>query len=83
MNKSKKYKDAQHRSLSEKCKSKPRGTITRQSGWLLSKSLQAINAGEDVEKEMAIHSSNLAWKTPWTEEPGGVQAMRSRKSWHN
>ena len=50
MNKSKKYKDAQHRSLSEKCKSKPRGTITRQSGWLLSKSLQAINAGEGVEK---------------------------------
>ena len=33
------------------CKSKPQwGTITRQSGWLLSKSLQAINAGEGVEK---------------------------------
>ena len=33
------------------CKSKPQwGTITHQSGWLLSKSLQAINAGEDVEK---------------------------------
>ena len=41
-------KDAQHHS-SEKCKSKPQwGTITRQSGWLLSKSLQAINAGEGV-----------------------------------
>ena len=38
------WKDAQHHSLSEKCKSKPRGTITRQPGWLLSKSLQAINA---------------------------------------
>ena len=36
---------------SEKCKSKPqRGTITHQSEWLLSKSLQAINAGEGVEK---------------------------------
>ena len=44
-------KDAQHHSLSEKCKSKPqRGTISRRSGWLLSKSLQAINAGEGVEK---------------------------------
>ena len=44
-------KDAQHHSLSEKCKSKPQwGTITHQSGWLLSKSLQAINAGEGVEK---------------------------------
>ena len=37
------WKDAQHHSLSEKCKSKPQwGTTTRQSGWLLSKSLQAI-----------------------------------------
>ena len=45
------WKDAQHHSSSEKCKSKPQwGTITRQSGWLLSKSLQAINAGEGVEK---------------------------------
>ena len=44
-------KDAQHHSLSEKCKSKPQqGTITRQSGWLLSKSLQATNAGKGVEK---------------------------------
>ena len=38
-------------SLSEKCKSKTRwGTTTCQSKWLLSKSLQAINAGEGVEK---------------------------------
>ena len=44
-------KDAQHHSFSEKCKSKPqRGTISRQSEWLQSKSLQAINAGEGVEK---------------------------------
>ena len=45
------WKDAQHHSLSVKCKSKPQwGTITHQSGWLLCKSLQAINAGEGVEK---------------------------------
>ena len=45
------WKDAQHHSLSEKCKWKPQWvSITRQSGWLLSKSLQAINAGEGVEK---------------------------------
>ena len=45
------WKDAQYHLLSEKCKSKPQwGTITCQSGWLLSKSLQAINAGEGVEK---------------------------------
>ena len=28
-----------------------------------------------LEKEMATHSSNLAWRIPWTEEPGGLQAI--------
>ena len=32
--------------------------------------------GEDaLEKEMATHSNILAWKIPWTEEPGGLQSM--------
>ena len=30
---------------------------------------------EPLEKEMATHSSILAWKIPWTEEPGGLQSM--------
>ena len=33
-----------------------------------------------LEKEMATHSSILAWKNPWTGEPGGLQSMRSQKS---
>ena len=34
--------------------------------------------GEDpLEKEMATHSSILAWKTPWMEKPGGLQSMLS------
>ena len=34
--------------------------------------------GEDpLEKEMATHSSILAWGIPWTEEPGGLQSMES------
>ena len=45
------WKDTQHHSLSEKCKSKLQwGTISCQSERLLSKSLQAVNAGEGVEK---------------------------------
>ena len=37
-------------------------------------------AWEDpMEKEMATHSSILAWKIPWTEEPGGLQAMGSQR----
>ena len=36
---------------------------------------------EDLEKETATHSDILAWEIPWTEEPGGLQSMRSQKSW--
>ena len=31
------------------------------------------------EKEMATHSTTLAWEIPWTEEPGGLQSMGSQK----
>ena len=35
---------------------------------------------EDIlEEEMAIHSSILAWKIPWTEEPGGLQSLGSQR----
>ena len=34
-----------------------------------------------LEKEMATHSSILAWEIPRTEEPGGLQFMGSQKSW--
>ena len=33
-----------------------------------------------LEKDMATHSSTLAWKIPWTEEPGGLQSMGSLES---
>ena len=34
---------------------------------------------DPLEKEMATHSSTLAWKIPWTEEPGGLQSMGSQR----
>ena len=36
-----------------------------------------------TEKAMATHSSTLAWKIPWTEEPGGLQSMRSLRVGHD
>ena len=36
-----------------------------------------------LEKEMATHSSILAWKIPWTEEPGGLQSMGSQRVGHD
>ena len=34
---------------------------------------------DPLEKEMATHSSLLAWEIPWTEEPGGLQSMGSKR----
>ena len=36
-----------------------------------------------LEKEMATHSSILAWKIPWMEEPGGLQSIGSQRFGHN
>ena len=35
---------------------------------------------DPLEEEMATHSSVLAWRIPWTEEPGGLQSMGSKES---
>ena len=49
-----------------KCLSTMRETWVRALGW-----------EDPLEKEMAIHSSTIAWKIPWTEEPGRLQSMGS------
>ena len=38
---------------------------------------------DSLEKEMATHSSILAWKIPWTEEPGGLQSKGSQRVRHD
>ena len=38
---------------------------------------------DPLEKEMATHSSILAWRTPWTEELGGLQSIGSQRVRHN
>ena len=45
--------------------------------------IQSLGWEEPLEKEMATHSSILAWITPWTEEPGGLQSMRSQRVRHD
>ena len=48
------------------------GTQVRSLGW-----------EEPLEKEVATHSSILAWKIPWTEEPGRLQSLGSQRVRHN
>ena len=45
--------------------------------------VQSLGWEDPLEKEMATHSSTLAWKIPWTEEPGKLQSMRSQRVRHD
>ena len=49
-----------------------RETLVRSVGW-----------EDPLEKEMAIHSSTIARKIPWTEEPGRLQSMESQRVGHD
>ena len=51
-----------------KCLPAMRETWVRSLGW-----------EDPLEKEMAIHSSILAWRIPWTEDPGGLESMGSQE----
>ena len=45
--------------------------------------VRALGLEDPLEKEMATHSSTLAWKIPWTEEPGRLQSMGSQRVGHD
>ena len=45
--------------------------------------VQCLGQEDPLEKEMATHSSTLAWKIPWTEEPGRLQSMGSQRVGHD
>ena len=45
--------------------------------------VQPLGREDPLEKGMAIHSSSLSWRIPWTEEPGGLQSWGSQGIGHN
>ena len=45
--------------------------------------VRSLGWEDPLEKEMATHSSILAWKIPWTEEPGVLQSMGSQRVGHD
>ena len=45
--------------------------------------IQSLGREDPLEKEMATHSSILAWKILWTEKSGGLQSMGSQRVGHN
>ena len=45
--------------------------------------VRSLGQEDPLEKEMVTHSSILAWRIPWTEEPGGLQSMGSQRVGHD
>ena len=45
--------------------------------------VQSLAWEDPLEKEMAVHSSTIAWKIPWTEEPVRLQSMESQTVGHD
>ena len=45
--------------------------------------VRSLGQEDPLEKEMATHSSTLAWKIPWTEKPGRLQSMGSQRVGHD
>ena len=45
--------------------------------------VRSLGREDPLEKEMAIHSTTIAWKIPWTEEPGRLQSMGLQRVGHD
>ena len=45
--------------------------------------IRSLGVGDPLEEGMATHSSILAWRIPWTEEPGGLQSTGSQRAGHD
>ena len=45
--------------------------------------VQSLGQEYPLEEEMATHSNILAWRIPWTEEPGGLQSTGSQRVWQD
>ena len=45
--------------------------------------VQSLGQEDPLEEGMATHSSILAWRIPWTEEPGGLQSMKLQRVRHD
>ena len=61
----------------------PGSLIGKESASVPQTPVRSLGWEDPLEKEMAHHSSILAWKIPWTEEPGGLQSMRSQRVRHD
>ena len=45
--------------------------------------VRSLGQEDSLEEDIATHSSILAWRIPWTEEPGGLQSLKSQRVGHD
>ena len=59
------------------------GSVVKNPPAMQENCIQLQGQEDPLEKGMATHSSILAWRIPWTEEPGGLQSMGSQRVGHD
>ena len=57
----------------------PTGLVVKNSPEMQEMWIQSLDQKDPLEKEMAAHSSILAWESPWTDEPGGYDPWSHRR----
>ena len=61
----------------------PGGSVVKYMPTMQETQIQFLGQDDPLEKRMAIHSSILAWRIPWTEEPGRLQSMELQRVGHD
>ena len=61
----------------------PGGSVVKSPPVVQETRVLSLGGEDPLEKEMTTHSCIVAWRSPWTEEPGGLQSMGSQKVGHN
>ena len=61
----------------------PGGSVVKNPPAMQETQVQFLHLEDSLEGEMATHSSILAWRIPWTEEPSGLQSMGSERVGHD
>ena len=59
------------------------GLDGKETAWNAGEPALIPGSGRSLQEEMATHSSILAWRIPWTEEPGGLQSVESQRVGHD
>ena len=59
------------------------GSVVKNLPAIQEMQVQSLGLKDPLEEEMATHSNILAWRIPWTEEPGGLQSIESQRVRHD